>query len=164
MLYLAGKHYLPFLGRDIILFPEKETFPKGSFPIEKAGKLGNWSKVGMPPPPLPPLRGQYFFELGTWLKWFDRPPKILWNKLNMKNIGTKSINMSETIVYLPMFSTTTDKILCFFGPHKMKMSHYFSVFDTLWNLVYFYFFDDPFPPIWTYSKGSPLFKLESFPL
>ena len=25
-----------------------------------------------------------------------------------------------------MFSTTFDKILCFLGPHKMKMSHYFS--------------------------------------
>ena len=27
--------------------------------------------------------------------------------------------------------------LMFFGPHKMKMSHYFSVFDTLWNLGLF---------------------------
>ena len=27
----------------------------------------------------------------------------------------------------------------FLGPHKMKMSHYFSVFDTLWNLGLFWF-------------------------
>ena len=32
---------------------------------------------------------------------------------NMKNIGTKSNNMSEIMVYLAMFSTTIDKILCF---------------------------------------------------
>ena len=40
----------------------------------------------------------------------------------MKNIDTKSINMSDLMV----FSTTFDKILCFLGPHKMKMSHYFQ--------------------------------------
>ena len=46
-----------------------------------------------------------FFALGTFLKRND-PLKILRNKLNMKNIGTKSINMSEIMVYLAMFSTT----------------------------------------------------------
>ena len=46
-------------------------------------------------------------------------------KLNMKHIGTKSINMIDIMVYLAMLSTTIDKILCFLGPHKMKMSHYF---------------------------------------
>ena len=47
----------------------------------------------------------------------------------MKNLGTKSINMSNVMVYLVMFVTTIDKILWWFGPHKMKMSHNFSVFD-----------------------------------
>ena len=55
----------------------------------------------------------------------------------MNNIGTKSINMSETMVYLAMFSTTIDKFLCFMGGHKMKTSHYFSVLDTLWNMGFF---------------------------
>ena len=31
-------------------------------------------------------------------------------KLNMKNIGTKSINMSDIKAYLAMFSTTIDKM------------------------------------------------------
>ena len=34
----------------------------------------------------------------------------------MKNIGTKSVNMSDIMVYLAMSSTTIDKILCFMGP------------------------------------------------
>ena len=46
------------------------------------------------------------------------PLKILQNKLNMKSIGTKSINMSDIIVYFAIFS-----------PHKMKMSYYFI---SLW--------------------------------
>ena len=57
------------------------------------------------------------------------PLKILRNKL--KNIGTQSINMSDIIVYLAMFNKTVDKILCFLGSHKVQMSHYFSVTDTL---------------------------------
>ena len=32
----------------------------------------------------------------------------------MKNIGSKSVNMSDIMVYLAMFSTIIDKILCFF--------------------------------------------------
>ena len=52
----------------------------------------------------------------------------------MKNIGTKQINMSDIMVYFAMFSTTNDIILCFIGSRKIKMSHYFSVLDTLWNL------------------------------
>ena len=44
----------------------------------------------------------------------------------MKNIGIKSINMSDIMVYLAMFRTTIDNILCFLGPHKMKMSNYFQ--------------------------------------
>ena len=58
----------------------------------------------------------------------------------MNNIGTKSTNMSDIIVYLAMFSTTIDKILCFMGPHKMKMSHYFSVLDPIWNLGLYFIF------------------------
>ena len=51
-----------------------------------------------------------------------------------------------------MFSTTFDKILCFLGPHKMKMSHYFSVSDALRNL------GNPPPPaprflVWKASPG-----------
>ena len=42
-----------------------------------------------------------------------RPLKSTWDKLNMKNIGTKSVNMSDIMVYLAMFSTTIDNILCF---------------------------------------------------
>ena len=51
------------------------------------------------------------------------PLKILRNKLNRKNIGTKSINMSDIMVYFAMFSTMIDKNLMFLGPHKMKMSN-----------------------------------------
>ena len=49
-----------------------------------------------------------FFELGIFLKRND-PLKILRNKMNMKNIGTKSINMSDIMVYLAKFSTAIDK-------------------------------------------------------
>ena len=31
----------------------------------------------------------------------------------MKNFGTKSVNIGDIIVYLAVFSTTIDKILCF---------------------------------------------------
>ena len=54
----------------------------------------------------PPLKSTWdFFEHGIFLKRND-PLKILRNKLNIKNIGTKSINMSDIMVYLAMFSTT----------------------------------------------------------
>ena len=33
----------------------------------------------------------------------------------------------------------------FLGPHKMKMSHNFLVFDTLWNLGLFFNSEDPLP-------------------
>ena len=39
----------------------------------------------------------------------------------------------------------------FLGPHKMKMSHYFSVFDTLWNLGLFFISEDP-PLILNFSQ------------
>ena len=81
---------------------------KGSCPIEKAGKLGNWSKVEITP--LAPLAGLGLFEHEIFLKRND-PLKNLRNKLNMKIIGTKPINMSDKMVYLAMFSTTFDKIL-----------------------------------------------------
>ena len=52
----------------------------------------------------------------------------------MKDIGKKSINMSDIMVYLAMFSTNIDTILCFMGPHKTKMSSYVSALDPIWNL------------------------------
>ena len=74
----------------------------------------------MTPPPLAGL-GLFwkstleFFELGTFLKQND-PLEILRNKLNMKNIGTKSINMIDIMVYLAMFSTIINQILCWDCP------------------------------------------------
>ena len=50
-----------------------------------------------------PLKSTWDFFEAEW------PPE----KVNMKNIGTKSINMSDIMVYLAMFSTTIDNILCF---------------------------------------------------
>ena len=63
----------------------------------------------------------------------------------MKNIGEKSINISDIMGYLAMFSKTIDKSYVL-GPHKMKMSHYFSVFDTLWNFGLFFDFSSTPPP------------------
>ena len=40
-------------------------------------------------------------------------PSFSWEKFNMKNIGTKLINMSDIMIYLAMFSTIIDKILWF---------------------------------------------------
>ena len=40
----------------------------------------------------------------------------------MKNIGTKSVNMSEIMVPLAMFSTTVDNIFMFLGYYMMKMN------------------------------------------
>ena len=37
-----------------------------------------------------------------------------------------------------MFSTIIDKILCFLDPHKMKMSHYFSVCGLIPNFRCFF--------------------------
>ena len=63
---------------------------KGSFPIKKVGKLGNWSKVEMAPPPLAgwELFWTWDFFVAEW------PPTSFGNKLNMKNVGTKSTYMS----------------------------------------------------------------------
>ena len=47
----------------------------------------------------------------------------------MKNIGTKSVNMSDIMVYLAIFSTLVGSNFMILGPHKMKMSHYFI---SLW--------------------------------
>ena len=38
---------------------------------------------------------------------------LIFGHLNTKNIGTKSINMSDIMVYLAMISTIVDQILCF---------------------------------------------------
>ena len=86
----------------------------------------------------PPLKSTWdFFELGTFLKQND-PLKILRNKLNMKNIGTKSVNMSEIMVYLAMFSTTIDKILCFWVLIRWK---WIIIFQSLIPSGTFDFFD-----------------------
>ena len=91
----------------------------------------------------------------------------------MKNIGTKSVDMSDIMVYLAMFSTI---IVC---THKMKIGLWyplelgtflisedpppnFGLFPTeTWD--FFDFCTIPPPPIWTVSQISPLFSLESFP-
>ena len=44
---------------------------------------------------------------------------ILRNKLNMKNVGTKSISLSDITVYFAIVSKQMIKI-CFMGPQKMK--------------------------------------------
>ena len=44
-------------------------------------------------------------KLVTFLKWNDALTKIR-NKLNMKYIGTKSIQLGDIMVYLDMLSTT----------------------------------------------------------
>ena len=126
--------------------------------IREAFQSKTWELVqsGDDPPPLEGL-GLFwtwdFFELGTFLKWVDPPPKInlglgtFWkrndplkifrNKLNMKNIGTKSVNMSDIMVYLAMFSTTIDNILCFLVLIIWKWVIILLVFGTLWNLGLF---------------------------
>ena len=59
--------------------------------------------------------------------------KILYNKLNIKNIGTKT-NMSDKMVCLAMFIT---KLITFISPHKIKTSPFLSVFYNIWNLGLF---------------------------
>ena len=51
--------------------------------------------------------------------------------------------MSDIILYFAMFITTINKILCFFGPHKLKMSNFFSVLDPIWNFGLFDFRGTP---------------------
>ena len=76
-----------------------------------------------PPSPLKTAWG--FFELGVFLKRND-PLKIHRNKLNMKYIGTKSVNMSDIMVYLAMFSTIIDQILCFWVLIRWKWAIIFQ--------------------------------------
>ena len=69
----------------------------------------------------------------------------------MKNIGTKSVNMSEIMVPLAMFSTTIDNIFMFLGYYIMKMSPYFI---SLWyplELGIFLISEDP-PLILNFSQ------------
>ena len=90
----------------------------------------------------------------------------------MKNIGTKSINMTEIMVYSAMCSTTIDKFYVFWSS-KDEMNHYFF---SLWYPLELrpFLISEDLPPslilsfsqlklIWTKSKVSPLFSLESFP-
>ena len=74
---------------------EGNTIPAQPFPINKKAQLS-----------------QYLFVCLF----------MLWASVNFTCIfaGTPFI-----MVYLAIFSTTIDKILCFMGPHKIKMSHYF---------------------------------------
>jgi len=130
------------------------------------------------PPPPPPLKSTWdFFELGIFLKRND-PLKFLRNKLNMKNIGTKSINMSDIMVYLAMFSTIIDQILCFLVPIRWK---WVIIFQSLIPSGTWDFFDFRRPPppnldfsqlklgtfliflLMPNSQVSLLFRLESFP-
>ena len=77
----------------------------------------------------------------------------------MKNIGIKSINMSDIMVYLAMFSTIIDKVLCLWVLIRWK---WLIIFQSLnpsgtWDLP-------PHPNLtWTWSKVSPFSSLESFP-
>ena len=58
--------------------------------VSQVSKLGPECKC-----PLPPLNGNWeIVELGNFLKLIDLL-QIVQNKLNMKNIGTKSTNMSD---------------------------------------------------------------------
>ena len=129
--------------------------------------------MGWPPPPKPTWS---FFET----EW---PPKKFPNKCNIKNIGTKSVNMSDIMVYLAMFSTTIVKILCFWVLIRWKWVIILLFFGTLRNLGLFFISEDPLilnfsqlkvgtslifwrpppPSIWTVSQISPLFTLKSFP-
>ena len=104
-----------------LTFQISQTFIilREAFQSKKQRNLGISPKWWWPPPPsrvgtflnlglywnglTPPLKSTWdFFELGIFLKRND-PLKKFRNKLNMKNIGTKSVNMSTTI----------DKMLCF---------------------------------------------------
>ena len=49
----------------------------------------------------PPESNWDFFELWIFLKRND-PLIFFLNKLNMKNVGTQSVNMSNILVYLAM--------------------------------------------------------------
>ena len=82
-------------------------------------------------------------------------------QVEYENIGTKSVNMSDIMVYLAMFSTTIDQILCFWVLMRWKWVIILLVFGTLWNLGLFWF--PRTPPIWTNSQVLLLFRLESFP-
>ena len=116
--------------------------------LGKLSKLKSWETLDWvqsgngPPHP--------FFELGIFLKRND-PLIFFWNKLIMKNIGTKSIIISDIMVYLAMFSTTIDNILCFLVLIIWKWVIILLVFGTLWNLGLFWFPKTP-PLILNFSQ------------
>ena len=56
----------------------------------------------------------------------------------MKNIGTKSINMSDIMVYFDMFSTTIDKNRCFWVFIRRKLV---IIFQSLVHSGTWDFFD-----------------------
>ena len=99
---------------------------------------------------------------------FQRVPKTM-THFEYENIGTKSVNMSDIMVYLAMFSTTIDTILCFWVLITWKWVIILLVFGTLWNLDFFDFRRPP-PPnfelfpteIWVFidflTTPQPLFR------
>ena len=92
--------------------------------------------MGWPPPTKIKL------GLGTFLKRND-PLTNFRNKLNMKNIGTKSVNI---MVYLAMFSTTIHKILCFLVLIRWKWVIIFKSLIPSGTWDYFIFPKTPPPP------------------
>ena len=134
-----------------------------AFHLKKRGYVGIGPKWRRPPPP-PSGVGTFLnlglfgigltpshkinLGIGTFLKQNDPLTKFR-NNLNMNKFGTKSINMSDILVFWPCLVQLLIKYDVFwvFILLKMKMSHYFSVCDTLWN--FFKFFDDP-PPLYPY--------------
>ena len=97
--------------------------PGKAFQSKKGGNLG----IG-------PKWGWDFFELGTLLKWVDAPLKSTWDfsklrilfeaewppkdsskQVEYENIGKKSINMSDIMVYFAMFGTTLQYLLFYWS-------------------------------------------------
>ena len=71
------------------------------------------------------------------------PPKKNSKQVEYENIGTKSVNMSDVIVYLAMFSATVDKIVCFWVLIRWKWVIILLVIGSLWNLWLFFISEDP---------------------
>ena len=69
---------------------------------------------------------------------------------------------------MAMFSTTIDKISCFIkkikiGPHEMKTSQYFSVLDTVWNILNFLIPPPPILNLFQLKLGTILILLQPPP-
>ena len=119
----------------------------------------------------------------TFFAWDFFETEFVFKTIWIRKIFTKSVNISDIMVYLAMFSTTIDNILCFWVLIRWKCVIILLVFGALCNLGLFWFPKTPLilnfsqlklgtfwifgrtppPPIWTVSQVSPLFSLESFP-